>query len=356
MENIVTVTGIRPDFIRMSEIFKKLDTNFNHSLIHTGQHYDEMMSDVFFRDLDIREPDMNLHIGGPNKPHYQQTADLSVILTKLIKTMAHQPDLIIFLGDSNSVLASVPLKKEGYKIAHIEAGMRSHDKRMLEEINRTICDHCSDYHFVYHQDYKQNLVRENLPEENIFIVGNTIVEVFNKHKETFSSYSGPTEEYIVLDIHRPENFKDKARLRQIIFFANLFAETYGVPVYMLKFKRTQAAIEEFGLPLKKISCIEPMSYKDYLKFQSNSLFIMSDSGTAQEEPALMHIPVVVPRDFTERPQSMTWGCSYMLDLNIKKLMSTTRKVLAWLDGPPCNTQWLGTGNTSELIIDTLKQL
>ena len=138
-KNILTITGIRPDFIRMSKIFNELDkaTWCNHILIHTGQHYDEMLSDVFFEELNIRKPDYNLKIGGENKKHFQQQADLGVKIINLIEEQNINPDLIIFLGDSNSALASVPLKKEGYKIAHIEAGMRSYDERMLRSEEHT---------------------------------------------------------------------------------------------------------------------------------------------------------------------------------------------------------------------------
>jgi UDP-N-acetylglucosamine 2-epimerase len=134
----------------MSEIFRKFDENFGHILIHTGQHYDKMLSDVFFDELKIRKPDYNLEIGGLGKEHFHQTADLSVKLIELIRKDNLNPDLIVFLGDSNSVTSAVALKKEGYQIAHIEAGMRSYDRRMLEEINRVVCDHCSDHLFVYH--------------------------------------------------------------------------------------------------------------------------------------------------------------------------------------------------------------
>ena len=153
MKTIITVTGIRPDFIRMSEIFKKLDSNFNHILIHTGQHYNKLLSDCFFKDLNIREPDYILDTGKNTNNHYEQLSYLSTNIVKLLKSNNLNPDIILFLGDSNSVCCSVPLKKEGYKIGHIEAGMRSNDMRMLEEINRKVCDVCSDIHFVYHQDY-----------------------------------------------------------------------------------------------------------------------------------------------------------------------------------------------------------
>ena len=354
MKNVITITGIRPDFIRMSEIFKKLDENFNHTLIHTGQHYNTMLSDIFFKELEIRKPDFNLEIGGPGKEHYHQTAELSIKLVDLMKTL--NPDLIIFLGDSNSVLASVPLKKEGFKIAHIEAGMRSGDKRMLEEINRTVCDHCSDIHFVYHEDYKQNLIAENLPEENIHVVGNTIVEAFNKYFEYITLPSGP---HIVLDIHRPENFKYKERLMNIINISNILESIYRVSVYMLAFPRTMDYIKQYNINLHRIRPIPLKSYKDYLKFQFDSIFIISDSGTAQEEPALMGKPVIVPRDFTERPQSVINGCSYMLDVNGSLNLGIHRatEICQWLnDKRQMNIDWLGKGDTSELIINYLKEL
>ena len=137
---VVTVTGIRPDFIRMSKIFKRLDESdwCKHILIHTGQHYNKLLSDVFFKELDIRSPDYNLQIGGPDKKHYHQQAELGVKILELFEKENIKPDIVLFLGDSNSVLASVPLRKEGYIIGHIEAGMRSYDERMLEEINRIV--------------------------------------------------------------------------------------------------------------------------------------------------------------------------------------------------------------------------
>jgi UDP-N-acetylglucosamine 2-epimerase (non-hydrolysing) len=160
MTTVMTVSGIRPDFIRFSEIFRKLDAhpNMDHVLVHTGQHFDKMLSGVFFEDLNIRKPDFYLSSGGLGKSHYEIVADATKgIIEQVIRRGGVKPDIILFLGDSNSVVASVGLKKEGFKIGHIEAGMRSYDRRMLEETNRIICDHCSDLLFTYHLDYAANL-------------------------------------------------------------------------------------------------------------------------------------------------------------------------------------------------------
>jgi UDP-N-acetylglucosamine 2-epimerase (non-hydrolysing) len=356
-KTVITVTGIRPDFIRMSEIFKKLDKNFNHILVHTGQHFNTMLSDVFFDELKIRKPDYNLNIGGMGKEHYHQTADLTVKLIDLLRSDSFPtPDIIFFLGDSNSVLVAPVLRKEGYKIGHIEAGMRSHDKRMLEEINRTCCDHSSNLLFAYHDDYKQNLINENISPEDIFVITNTIVEVtlatakhILKHPKKHDS--------IIVDIHRPENFKDPIRLANILSYSRRMHGVYGVPIKLLAFPRTMTYIQNMGLQTDKIDVVELMSYKNFLQAQYDSLFMISDSGTSQEESALLNTPVLVPRDFTERPQSYDNDCSFKID--VYELKTTFSDAVNWIDGHlrgdrKIQTEWLGTESSSSQIIKILK--
>jgi len=347
-KTILTVTGIRPDFIRMSEIFKKLDEDFNHILIHSGQHFDRLLSDVFFEELDIRKPDYNLEVGGPNKEHFHQTSELSVKLIELIRSKNLNPDIVLFLGDSNSVTCSVDLKKEGYKIGHVEAGMRSYDRRMLEEINRVVCDHCSDLLFVYHENYKQKAIKEGIPKENIFVVGNTITEIVSK-----LDYTNRDRKQIILDIHRPENFKYEDRLKAIVDFSNRMSMEYKLPIKMLGFKRTMDHVKKFGIELGSIKVVDLMSYKDYTRAVYDSLFIISDSGTAQEEPALLGTPVIVPRDYTERPESMENNCSMMYDV----VGNRWEEVMSWLsiNSHESDTRWLGDGTTSTKVINILKE-
>ena len=350
MKTIITVTGIRPDFIRMSEIFKKLDDNFNHILIHSGQHYNSLLSDVFFDELEIREPDYNLGIGGPNKEHFHQTGELSVKLIELIREKALNPDLIIFLGDSNSVVSSVALKKEGYKIGHIEAGMRSGDKRMLEEINRIVCDTCSDFLFVYHDNYKEKLRKENIIN-GVHVVGNTIVEVVNKYKPNRVKKN----DKIILDIHRPENFNHVDRLRNIINYANDMGKKYNLPVYMLGFHRTISKVSEYGIDLGDVIATDLMPFKEYINAVYDSKFIISDSGTAQEEPALLGTSVIVPRDYTERPESVENNCSYMIDVNSSNRSLSGSESWLLINAENRDPKWLGDGTTSEQIIEILKR-
>ena len=352
MKNIITVSGIRPDFIRMSEVFKRLDEddNINHTLIHSGQHYDDLLSGIFFEDLNIRQPDYNLNTGKEAVNHYEQQSILSTKLITLIQNKRLSPDLILFLGDSNSVLASIPLKKEGYVIGHIEAGMRSYDERMLEEINRKACDHVSNLLFVYHNDYKNNLLKENISEDRIHVVGNTIIEPLRGIAD--ASYKG-NKKHILLDIHRPENFKYEDRLRSIINYGNYCYNNTNTPVKLLQFNRTLSYIKKFNIDLGNIELIPLMGYKNFIKFMQDSLFIISDSGTAQEEPGLLGVPVVVPRDFTERPQSVDSNCSIMLSVEDKNQWNNS---INWTTtNPILNTNWLGNGTASYKIIDIIKQ-
>lgn len=363
MKTVMTVSGIRPDFIRMSEVFKKLDANFNHILVHSGQHYDKMLSGVFFEELDIRPPDYNLSIGGAGKEHFHQTAELSVSIIELIRKNNIKPDIILFLGDSNSVCCAVPLVKEGYQIGHIEAGMRSYDRRMLEEINRVVCDHVSSHLFVYHEEYEAQALAEGIPAESIHVVGNTIVEpcklIANKFFE-----EAKVQDQILLDIHRPENFKDESRLRNILSFAKFCHDTYNVPVRMLNFGRTTKALKDLGIGIAElmeygIDLTELMSYRSFLYEQYHALFIISDSGTAQEEPAILQTPVIVPRDYTERPQSIDYGCSYMLNVNHT---GDFYDADIWLTDKLHNPEsiiddsWLGDGETSSRIVRILKDV
>ena len=340
----------------MSEVFRKLDLAewCEHILVHTGQHYDKLLSGIFFKELKIRQPDYNLEIGSPGKAHYQQQSELGWKIIDLIKNERLDPDLIIFLGDSNSVLASVPLKKEGFKIAHIEAGMRSGDMRMLEEINRRICDQMSDLLFVYHEEYASNLVAENIQRNKIKVVGNTIMEPLRAIADF--TYAGKNS-HILLDIHRPENFNFKSRIQRVLSFSSKLGKQYGVPVKMLKFKRTLQKIKDYNIKLQDygIELEELKGYKDYIRFMQDSVFMISDSGTAQEEPALLNVPVLVPRDFTERRLSYVNNNSKKISLD-DDCFSDFSDSIEWLRTARenMNVEWIGGWNTSFKIVNGIR--
>jgi len=363
-KTVVTITGIRPDFIRMSEIFGKLDQNFHHILVHTGQHFDRLLSDVFFEELKIRKPDYNLGVGGGGKEHFHQTAEVSVKIIELLRKEKIHPDIILFLGDSNSVCCAPSLAKEGYKIGHIEAGMRSYDRRMLEEINRVVCDHCSNFLFVYHEDYAKNLYKEGIWDD-VYVVGNTIVEVCAPFYEKFRKEE-KRKDYIIVDIHRPENFKYPIRMANIVYLVKRWQNSIGFPAKWLKFPRTMKYLEMYNISLDGIEVVNLMSYKQFLEAQYHSLFMISDSGTAQEESAILQTPVIVPRDYTERPQSMRYNCSKMLTIPDKPIQHSQcipsfEESNQWLveieqGKRTIDSSWLGNGKTSEKIVKILKEV
>lgn len=342
-KKVCTVLGIRPDFIRMSHVLRKLDASerIDHVMIHTGQHYDEALSGVFFSQLGLRPPDFILEMGKQSTNHAEQLAYLSTHLFPLFRRL--RPDLIVFLGDSNTVAVSIVLKKEGYRICHIEAGMRSGDKRMLEEINRIVCDHCSDLLFVYHPDYRDNLLRENISSSSIHVVGNTIIEPLQDFLPDLVSVP-KSRNFILMDIHRPENFRYPNRLRHILDFGNICAQRYCVPVYLLDFPSLRAPLA--SQDLGTISVVPLMSFKEYLTRVYHARFLISDSGTGQEEPAFLGTKVVVPRDFTERPQSYAAGCSFPLRMTPRR----DDEVFTFLESNEMDVSWLGKGDTSDRIV------
>lgn len=353
-KQVVTISGIRPDFIRMSEVFARLDREFDHVLIHSGQHVDSNLSDVFFKGLRIRQPDFNLGIGGPGKLHYHQLADISVKVIDLFKAQNISPDVVMFLGDSNSVLASIVLRKEGYRIAHIEAGMRSYDSRMLEETNRVVCDHMSEFLFVYHANYKQHLLKENIAAHKIHVVGNTIVEVARRW---MTEVGDRAADHILVDIHRPENFRDPERMRAIVRYVDALAHRAAKPVVWLDFPRTSTFLRECRIELPASFKVTPlMGYLEFLSAQRRSYCMVSDSGTAQEEPAVLGVPVLVPRDFTERYESVEAGNSHMIALSRETgalVDESLEFVRCFIE--PADTRWMGEGDTADRIVAVLKR-
>jgi UDP-N-acetylglucosamine 2-epimerase (non-hydrolysing) len=310
---------------------------------------------VFFQDLSIRQPNYTLSTGVSSQNHYEQLAYLSVELPRLLQREKLQPEIILFLGDSNSALVSAPLFKEGYRIGHIEGGMRSYDRRMPEEVNRVICDYVSDLVFVYTPLYKQRLMLENKPEAAIFVVGNTILEVVRKFMP-----AGPrTRDYIVADIHRNENLKTPQQLRHILVYLNALGEALQRPVRLIKFNRAVRIIEQHHLldGLPRVRLDGPYGFLNYLNLQYHARCVVSDSGTAQEECPIFGVPVMVPRCFTERPESVENGNSILIG-ETKPIEEMVEASLRFLDTYSISDQrlaWLGRGDTAATIVAILKE-
>jgi UDP-N-acetylglucosamine 2-epimerase (non-hydrolysing) len=352
---IATITGIRPDFIRMSAVFERLDTEFEHVMIHTGQHYDDELSKIFFSELDIRKPDYTLETGTKSRTPYEQLSYLSTEVIGLLRREKIDPDLILFLGDSHSALASVPLFKEGYRIGHIEGGMRSYDRRMPEETNRVCCDYCSDFVFVYTPLYRERLLAENKNPDSIFVVGNTIVEVVRKYMPT-----GPrSRDYIVADIHRNENLRDAKQYGHMLDYLEELGRQMDLEVRLVRFNRAMKLIEGNDLLAGRdhVRLVGPYGFLDYLDLQYQARAIVSDSGTSQEECPLLGVPVAVPRDFTERPESVEFGNSILIGETrpVNEMLDNSLRFFDDYKISDDRLAWLGDGTTSQTIVDILKK-
>ena len=353
--SIVTITGIRPDFIRMSAVFERLDAEFEHVMIHTGQHYDDELSKIFFSELEIRRPDYTLETGTRSRTPYEQLSYLSTAVIELLRNEKIDPELILFLGDSHSALAAVPLFKEGYRIGHIEGGMRSYDRRMPEETNRVCCDYCSDFVFVYTPLYRERLLAENKDSDGIFVVGNTIVEVVKKYMP-----QGPrARNYILADIHRNENLRDARQYGHMLDYLDGLGSALGMEVRLVRFNRAVKLIEEHDLLAGRehVRLVGPYGFLDYLHLQYQAHAVVSDSGTSQEECPLLGVPVAVPRDFTERPESVEFGNSILVGES-KPVQDMIESSIRFFENYTISAEqlaWLGDGNTSRTIVDTLKK-
>ncbi|HFE64904.1 MAG TPA: UDP-N-acetyl glucosamine 2-epimerase [Caldithrix sp.] len=354
-KTICTITGIRPDFIRMKEVFHKLGQHFNHVMIHTGQHYDDELSAIFFQELDIRKPAYILGTGANSRNHYEQLSYLAKAVPDLLKQERIQPDLILFLGDSNSAMVSAPLFKEGYRIGHIEGGMRSYDRRMPEEVNRVICDYVSDYVFVYTPLYKERLIRENKNPDSIFVVGNTITEIVRQYMPSGEK----RRNYLVADIHRNENLSSVEQYRHMLNYLEAVGQETGLPVKLVKFNRALKLLEESGLSgkLKYVEVCGPYGFLDYLKLQYHAYGVISDSGTSQEECPLLGVPVAVPRKHTERPESVENGNSILVgeDRPVEQMVQETVEFFDNYSIDEDKIKWLGDGKTSRRIVDILRE-
>lgn len=355
MKTIVTITGIRPDFIRMRNVFRELDKSFNHIMVHTGQHYDDALSKVFFEELDIRKPNYILDTGVSSKTQYEQLSYLSTAIIELfIKENIH-PDLVLFLGDSNSALASLPLFKEGYKIGHIEGGMRSYDRRMPEEINRVICDYLSDFVFVYTPLYKDRLVKENKNSNDIYVVGNTITEIANEYMPN----GDRKRDYILADIHRNENLSTAEQYDYILNYLSQVSKKSGLPIKLVKFNRGVKLAAKGNLYSKypNIELIGPFGFLKYLELQYHAYGVISDSGTSQEECPLLGVPAAIPRNFTERPESVENGNSILVGEHndLDHMVDQTLIFFKNFKISPAQISWLGDGTTSKKIVKILKE-
>lgn len=332
---IILVAGARPNFMKIAPIYAELSRrkNFEITLVHTGQHYDEKMSKVFFEELNIPPPDINLGVGSGT--HAIQTTH---VMTKFEEVcLEHKPNMVVVVGDINSTLAcSLVASKLQIPIAHIESGLRSFDKTMPEEINRILTDRISDHLFTTEESANTNLINEGVPKEKIYFVGNVMIDnlINNLDKinsaNTFKKYQLQEKNYCVLTLHRPENVDNRETLEKII---NTLSKIQNhIPIICPLHPRTLKNLQDYQLyerieEMKNFIVVPPLGYVDFLNLVKHSKFILTDSGGIQEEATYLKIPCITIRKNTERPVTISSGTNKLTGVNEKEILGAIEEIL-----------------------------
>lgn len=336
---VINVVGARPNFMKMAPIIEAMDAHpeeIEHLLVHTGQHYDERMSKSFFNDLGMPKPDIDLEIGSGS--HAEQTGRVMMAFEKVC--IREKPDLVIVVGDVNSTMAcTITAKKLGIKVAHVEAGLRSRDMTMPEEINRLCTDVLCDYLFTTDLYANENLRAEGVPEEKIIFAGNVMIDTLFKHREMASrlnileTIGVEPQAYAALTLHRPSNVDDKETLQGILEALTEIGQE--IPIVFPIHPRTRKMVEQFGLNhylhaeknKGRIKVIEPLGYLDFLHLNMNSRLVFTDSGGLQEETTALGVPCITLRHNTERPITCDEGTNVIVGNKKEKILAAARDVL-----------------------------
>ncbi len=310
---IMVVVGTRPEIIRLSAVIKKLDQFHDVILVHTGQNYDYNLNEVFFHDLELREPDYYLEAASDNDNNLGHTVG-NVIARTYDLMLETKPDALVILGDTNSCLSAYSAKRLKIPIFHMEAGNRCFDQNVPEEINRRLVDHISDINLAYSPNAKQYLINEGFREDTVYMTGSPMAEILGQFEDKIRNSDVCTRmgiekgKYFVLSLHREENLDNTEKFHTVINSLNAIAEKYGYPIIFSCHPRTRKRLEAEGLKLNSlIRDLEPLGFIDYNALQINSFCVLSDSGTLAEETAIMHFPGVSVRTSTERPEALDAG-------------------------------------------------
>jgi UDP-N-acetylglucosamine 2-epimerase (non-hydrolysing) len=326
----MTILGTRPELIRLSLIIPKLDRLYEQVIVHTGQNYDANLNEVFFEQLGIRKVN---HYLGARGSFGQQIGTIMAQSERIM--LEERPDKFLVLGDTNSSLAAVIAKRLAIPVYHMEAGNRCYDDRVPEEVNRRIIDHSSDILLPYTERSRQNLLREGIAGQRIYVTGNPIYEVLqhfspqidaSRIKRTFGVKN---RNYFLVTLHRQENVDVEARLRSVAQALNRLHEVYGVPVIWSVHPRTRNRMREQGIQLNEsgVHAVEPLGLFEFVHLEKNALCVLTDSGTVQEECAIYKVPNVTVRDVTERPETVEGGTNMISGAEQESILRCVKTVL-----------------------------
>ena len=358
MINVVNVVGARPNFMKMAPIIRAMEARCDkvcQSLVHTGQHYDEMMSESFFRDLEIPAPEINLNSGSGS--HAEQTARVMLAFEPVLRNK--RPDWVFVTGDVNSTLAcALVAGKMKINVAHVEAGLRSFDWTMPEELNRVLTDRISNLLFTPSADADENLLREGIEPDRIVRIGNVMIDTLYQQLERaggskiLETLALEPRRFAVVTLHRPASVDEPKTLRNL--FSALAEIGRELTVVFPAHPRTQARMSEFGIqPMKGLLVIDPLGYLDFLKLWSNSLLVLTDSGGLQEETTTLGIPCLTLRENTERPITILQGTNHLVGLEQERIVTIARKVIRGEFANRGSRPELWDGHAAERIVDVL---
>ncbi len=313
---IAIVLGTRPEIIKMSPIIRECEAkNLDYFILHTGQHYSYEMDRTFFLELELPEPKYNLDVGSGS--HAEQTSRILTGIEHVL--MEEQPDIILVQGDTNTVLAgALAAAKLHIRVDHVEAGLRSFDRTMPEEINRVVADHISDDLFAPTETARQNLLNEGIEDKKISVTGNTIVdaifqnmEISKKKSNILDTLGIAPKGYFLVTAHRQENVDSYENLKNTIRGILEIHQEYSLPVIFPMHPRTRKMIEQYNIPLCGITVIEPTGFFEFLQLESNARLILTDSGGVQEESCILGVSCVTLRNTTERPETISVGANIL---------------------------------------------
>lgn len=329
---VLTIFGTRPEIIRLSVVMKILDQHCDHVTVHTGQNYVESLSDIFFRDLEIRPP--NFHLGIRSSSFGEQAGQ---VLSKVDEVLDNErPDRVLILGDTNSALSAIAAARRGIPVFHMEAGNRCFDDRVPEEVNRRIIDHSSTILMPYTERSRANLLAEGIDKDRVFVIGNPITEVLAAFSEQIESskildkLSATAFEYFLVTLHRAENTSDRTRLAEIFEGISQIASKFSKQVLVSVHPRTAEKLDEFkvGVDEERIRLFEPLGLFDFIKLEKNALAVLTDSGTVQEECCIFRVPNVTLRDVTERPETVECGSNILAGGDPESIVRATSLALS----------------------------
>lgn len=355
---LATILGTRPEIIRLAECIKLCDQYFDHLLIHTGQNYDYELNEIFFEDLNLRKPDYFLNVAGN---HLGET--IGNVISKSYEILsAENPDAILVLGDTNSVLSTIAAKRLKIPIFHMESGNRCFDQNVPEEINRKISDHISDINLTYTEHSRRYLLSEGFRKDHVFVTGSPLFEVLKKNEskiaesKVMETLGLVKEGYIVVSAHREENIDVKNHFEILTESLNGVADKYQMPIIFSTHPRTKKRIETSNIALNPlIRNVAPLGFFDYVKLQQNAYVVLSDSGTISEESAMMKFPAVSIRTSTERPEAVDAGTIVLGGITLDSMLNSIEitKGLAIDESSQLPWEYQVT-NTSERIVKIIQ--